>query len=321
MINALKFVKGAVAKKAIIPALTHFRIYEGRVKGHNGIMTIASPIDIGIDCQPKAVDFIKAIELCEGTVHLSMTPAGRLTVKSGKFKSHINCVEEDFPDVEPEGEMHYLPGKLLRALKTLEPLIAEDASRPWARSILFRGEFAFATNNVVICQYWLEYNFPFDLGIPHGAVNELLRIGIEPVGMQITETSVTFHYPEGRWFRTQTASTAWPDVDRILNKEDVEANDLPLDFFDNLELLKPFKDERNRIFFIQNAMATSAEEGVGARVEHSPEFVNTFPVDVVFNLEMLRMLKGIATSFDFNHSPALFFGENLRGAIVPMRSL
>lgn len=319
MINDLKFVRGAIAKKDIIPALTHFRINGGRIKGHNGVITISSPIDLGIDCQPKANDFIKAIELCQGTVHMSMTPAGRLTVKSGKFKSHINCVEEDFPDVEPEGEVYELAGNLLDALKVLEPMIAEDASRPWARGILFRGPFAHATNNVVICQYWLGYDFPFDLVIPHGAVNELLRIGVEPISMQMTETSVTFHFPGERWFRTQTNSTEWPDISRVLDKENIQELDLPPSFFDDLELLRPFVDELNRLYFVPGAIATHTDEGLGARVEHDSAFLATFPDEGCYNLNLMRLLKGVATKFDFNQSPALFFGESLRGAIMPMR--
>ena len=318
MIDALKFVRGAIAKKDIVPALTHFRIHAGRVKGHDGIITISSPIDIGINCQPKAVDFIKAIESCEGTVHLSMTPAGRLTVKSGKFKSHINCVEEDFPDIEPEGEIHELPHGILGTLKILEPMIAEDASRPWARSILFRGEFAHATNNVVICQCWLGYEFPFDLAIPHSAVNALIRLGIEPTSVQMTERSVTFHFPEGRWFRTQTNPTEWPDIGRVLDKNP-EPYDLPANFFTNIELLRPFVDDLNRLYFVDGAMATSVEDGVGARVEHDPDWLEFAPTELVFNINMMRMLNGVATSFDFNQKPCLFFGENLRGAIMEMR--
>jgi len=321
MIDALKFVKGAVAKKDIIPGMTHFRVHQGTIKAHNGIITISSPIDLGIDCQPKAVDFVKAIEQCDGAVAMAMTPAGRLSVRSGKFKAFINCgVDGTFPDVEPEGEVHPLPeGGLMKALKVLETMIAEDASRPWARGILFRGEFAHATNNVVICQYWLGYEFPFDLVIPHLAVNELMRIGIEPISVQFTENSVTFHYPDGQWFRTQTNPTTWPNIAMVLDKENIEAQDLPPTFFKDLELLRPFVDDLNHLYFVQGAMATHIDEGLGARVEHDGDFAHVFPTEACYNINMMRMLSSVATSMDFNQVPALFFGENLRGAIMHMK--
>ena len=315
MIDDLKFVQGAIAKKDIIPTLTHFRIHEGIIKGYNGKIALCSPIDFGIDCQPKAVDFIKAIQTCESTVHLNMTPAGRLTVKSGKFKAHINCIDEMYPDVEPEGEMIQLTGNLLPALKLIEPMIAEDASRPWARSILLRDQFAHATNNVVICQYWLGYKFPFDLAIPHDAVNELIRINQEPIALQISENSATFHFPDRRWLRTQTASVAWPDISRVLDKA-AQPSDIYPEFFNDLETLRPFTDELNRCFFVDGSLATHVDEGLGARVEHGQDCI---PNDICFNLNMLRMLSKVATSIDYNQAPALFFGENLRGAIVQMR--
>lgn len=319
MIDDLKFVKGAIAKKDIVPALTHFSIKDGRIKGYNGMISICSPIALGFDCQPKAIDFIKAIETCNDTVHLSMTPAGRLTVKSGKFKAHIHCYTEDFPDVEPQGEMVQLPGGFLPALKVLEPMIAEDASRPWARGVLFRGQFAHATNNVVMCQYWLGYNFPFDLVIPHGAVNEILRVGMEPIAMQITENSVTFHYEGGRWLQTLTASTQWPDIDRILNKDNIQKHTLPSDFFANLESLRPFVDELNRVFFVDGGVSTNVDEGMGARIEHDPGAITCFPIEGCYNINQLRLLGAVAEEFDFHQSPALFFGNKCRGAIMPMR--
>lgn len=319
MIDDLKFVQGAIAKKDIVPALTHFCIKDGKIKGFNGMISICSPIALGFDCQPKALEFIKAVQTCTDTVHLSMTPAGRLTVKSGKFKAHVNCSTDSFPDEEPQGEMVQLPGGFLPALKVLEPLIAEDASRPWARGVLFRGQFAHATNNVVICQYWLGYNFPFDLVIPHGAVNEILRLGLEPIAMQMTETSVTFHYEGGRWLKTQTASTQWPDIARVLDKQGINAQAVPDDFFANLESLRPFVDDLSRLFFVEGGVATNVDEGLGARIEHDAEHVTKFPIEGCFNINQLRLLAGVAQSFDFNQSPALFFGQKCRGAIMGMR--
>lgn len=316
MLADLKFVQGAIGKKDIVPTLTHFRIHDGKIKSYNGKIALCSPIELGIDCQPKAVDFIKAIQTCTDTVHLSMTPAGRLTVKSAKFKAHINCVDETFPDVEPSGDLIQLSGNLLPALKALEPMIAEDASRPWARGILLRDQFAHATNNVVICQYWLGYAFPFDMVLPHDAVNEMIRINQEPVSMQMAENAVTFHYQGDRWLRAQTVEPQWPDIARVLDKPS-SPKDIYPEFFDDLETLRPFVDDLNRCFFTNGFLATHVDEGLGARVEHGCETIQN---DLVFNINMLRMLSKVATQFDFSVSPALFFGDNLRGAIARMRT-
>lgn len=103
MIEALKFVRGAVAKKDFVPALTHFRIENGSIKGYNGTIGLCSPIALDLDASPKALPFIKAIETCRDTVSMHLTGAGRLAVKSGKFRAYVECTPEPFPDVTPTG--------------------------------------------------------------------------------------------------------------------------------------------------------------------------------------------------------------------------
>lgn len=316
MLDDLKFVQGAVAKKDIVPQLTHFRIKNGTIRGYNGKIALCSPIQLNIDCQPRAVPFIKAIEASRDTVQLSLTPTKRLSVKSGPFKALILCDEGDFPEVEPEGDMIQLNGSLLQALKVLEPLIAEDASRPWARGILFRGYSAYATNNVVLAEYWLGYQFPFDMNIPHDAVNELLRIKCEPIAMQVSKNSVTFHFENGRWLRTQTYSTEWPDIEKVLNREIAPA-EAPQNFFGALTDLVPFVEKENRVYFLGDKIATATTDGDGASLE-----VPGIPQEGCFNIKMLRLIEDIATQFDFQYlprGPVMFFGNNVRGAIMGMR--
>ena len=106
MLTELKFVQGAVAKKDFIPSLTHFIIEDGTVRGYNGMLALCSPLPFDIACKPKADSLVKAIANCAETVQLSLTPAGRLSIKSGKFKAFIDCIpDETTPHVQPEGEM------------------------------------------------------------------------------------------------------------------------------------------------------------------------------------------------------------------------
>ncbi len=319
MLNDLNFVKGAVAKKDILPALTHFRIHNNIIRGYNGKIALSSPIQLNMNCQPKAIAFVKAIEACTGTVQLSMTPTGRVSIKSGTFKAFIDCDPGTFPEVEPEGDKIPLNGKLLIALKKLQPLIAEDDSRRWARGILFRGTSAFATNNAVLTEYWLGYNFPFDLNIPHDAVNELIRIGQEPISMQVTESSVTFHYEGNRWLRTQTYSTEWPDTDRVLNKQ-ITTVEFPTDFFQSVMSLSPFVGKENRLYFNGNGISTATVDNEGASIE-----LPGSPSCGCFNINHIKLLEKIATHFDCSYvatgGPLFFFGDNVRGAISGMREI
>ena len=43
MLNELKFVQGSVAKKELLPSLTHFKIEDGHIRGFNGTIAISAP--------------------------------------------------------------------------------------------------------------------------------------------------------------------------------------------------------------------------------------------------------------------------------------
>lgn len=317
MLSKLKFVMGAVSKKDFLPALTHFRIQDGTVRSYNGTLALCSPIPLDIDCTPKAEPLVKAIQHCDETVTLTLTPTGRLSVRSGPFKALIDCVTEETPHVVPEGDRFELDGAaLLTALKTISPFIGDDASRPWSNGILLKGHSAFATNNITLVEYWVGKSFPICCNLPRQAVREMLRIGEPPMYAQATETSITFHYTDGRWVRSQLLGTDWPDLEKILSQpSDQKGVDFRL--FDALVKLKPFVDKLGRVFMKDGVISTHEQLTEGASFE-----VPDLQVDGIYQIEMLGLLEGVAKTADFAAypRPCLFTGERLRGAIVGMRS-
>jgi len=314
VLGALKFVQGAIAKKDFVPALAHFRIEDGKVKGYNGQMGLCGPIALDLAVTPKAVPFVRAIEACRDTIAMHLTANGRLSVKSGKFKAFVECIDQPYPDVTPEGEVIAMTGEFLKTLKILSPFIAEDASRPWARGILFRGQSAYATNNVVIVEHWLGFDFPVTVNVPKAAIVELIRINEEPTSIQVSGTSITFHFTGDRWLRTQTFELDWPDVSRVLDRPSNPV-DVPAEFFESLDDLTHFVGEHEAVIFnADGSIATSSTEGQGASVSVDP-----FGAIGIYNLAQLKRLAGVVNRLDFTSSPGMFFGDRLRGAIIGMR--
>lgn len=318
MLKELKFVQGAVAKKDFVPALTHFVIENGRVRGFNGTLALCAPISLDISCKPKAAQLVDAIGRCEDTVQLNLTPAGRLSIKSGAFKSLVQCTpEEDTAHPEPEGGRVELDGAaLLSAIKAIWPFVGDDASRPWNCGVLLRDQSAFATNNVTLVEYWIGTAFPHVVNIPRAAVKEMLRIDEAPLYAQMVEgSSVTFHYSDGRWIRTQLLTTEWPDLGKVLNRESKQE---PIDprLFKGLKAVKPFVDKMNRIYLKGGYIATHVDDSEATTYE-----VPDLQHEGIYAHEMLSLLEGVAVSCDFGAypNPCVFMGERLRGAIVGMR--
>lgn len=315
MLKELKFVMGAVAKKDLIPAMTHFCIEDGRVRSYNGLVALSSPIPFDINCHPKAETLFRAIENCEDTISLYMTPGGKLGVKSGAFRALVPCIEESTVHVEPDGDRVEIDGEiLLKALKVLEPIIGDDAARPWQAGVLLRGHSAFATCNVVLVEYWLGVDFGHVVNIPGLAVREMIRINEPPSHAQLTDTSISFHYSDGRWIRTQMLPTDWPDLAKILERN---SNQQPVDtrIFGAMEKLKKFTDKLGRIYFTDGVAhtMTDPEDGMCYRMEGSH-------MSGVYHREMLCLLDGLATTADFTTwpKPCIFQGDRLRGAIIGM---
>lgn len=319
MLETLKFVKGAVSKKDLVPELTHFFINNGRIEGYNGKLSLSAPIDLDINCCPRAEPFTRAVEACSETAQLHLTPTGKLSVRSGKFRALVDTVSADgFPAVAPAGQRIELDGKLLPAFQILEPFIGTDASRPWANGILLDGMSAFATNNVIIAEHWLGYHFPFKVTIPLYAVKEMLRIKEEPIAMQLTALNATFHYEGDRWMRTQLVSNEWPNVSAMLDAHATGGGQpVSNEFWEALDTLAPFTDKFARVFLEGSSVATHAvDDGQGAVVEVPDQNLSG-----TYSHKMMSLLGLVAKSINFDAYPGKvgWYGENMRGLILGMR--
>jgi hypothetical protein len=318
MLKDLKFVQGAVAKKDLLPAMTHFRIEGGQVRSFNGQMAISSPIAFDIDCNPKADQLVKAIQQCEDEIVLSMTAGGRLRVQSGRFRAFVETVEGETVHPLPEGDRIDFNGTdLLEACKILKPFIGNDASRPWANGILFQGHSAFATNNASAVEYWIGTPVPFQVILPRFCINEILRIDEAPEYAQLDDRSITFHYTDGRWIRTQLLEGEWPmeKLQEILNTP-CKPRTIPPELFDGIATLQKMADGSSRIYMQNGMLKTHLEEFTGGVYE-----VDGLDFEGCYNLAIFGLLNGVALTADFTlyPSPALFFGDRVRGAIIGMR--
>jgi DNA polymerase III sliding clamp (beta) subunit (PCNA family) len=317
MLNALKFVKGSLSSKDVV-ALAHFVIEKETIRGYNGVIALCAPIPINLPpCKPRGDELVKAIGNCRDSVNMALTTAGRLAVTSGKFKAFINCIEGETPHVVAEGEPFEINGKdILAAFKTLFPIVGNNAAHPWSGGILLDGKSAFATNNIILAEYWLGSTLPHPVNIPKAAIKEMIRIGEEPIGALVLDQAITFLYPEGRWLRSQLLATTWPDIRAVLDKESNPV-DIDDELFEALETIKPFTDDKlNRVHVNHTVLSTHTDLDVGASYELHSDLG-----EAVYTIDMLLLLKGFATSIDwtFYPKPCPFFGDRVRGVIIGLR--
>lgn len=317
VIEPLKFVYGAVDNKSPAFEMAHFMIENGQVRATNGVMSLGSPIDIDIKCAPHADTFMKAIRSCKDVLSLSVTPTGRLSVKSGKFKALVPCVDaEDCRyHPKPSGAAVEVAGdKILEAFTCLEPFVATDKLRPWANGVLLRGQSAFATNNICLIEAWLGAELPFTVNIPLEAVKAVIARKVAPSRVMLDERSITFFYDSGRWIKTQLYESKWPPLERVLEAE-CNLRPIPDEFFEGMAAVAKFIED-GRIYFRDGKVCSTTTEAEGATYE-----IAELPVAGLYHYEALKLLAGLATVADFDRypEPAIFQGKNIRGAVLGMR--
>lgn len=322
MLDDIRFTIAAVAKKSFVQELTHFRIKDGRISGFDGRLTLSSAIGVDLDVRPNAAKFLAAVRACEGTITLHVTPAGKLCVRAGKFKVYVECLQDDGAYVsEPEGDTVELGEQFYKAMRALAPLMGVDASRPWAMGIKVAGGSAWATNNVLVGQYWHGCPFPLDVVIPSRAIDELIRIGTAPTKVQVCPNSITFWFSESRWLKTALLEAeGWP-VDKLGQLMDqmgeAKPQALPAEFFENVSTLKPFLSEDAGIYIRPDSVSTSREEGEGGSFEVE---LPGAPELQCYNFQQLEILGQVANQIDWSSypKPCMFAkaGDPLRGLII-----
>jgi len=317
MIETLQFVRGAVAKKDLIPVLTHFRIYDGRIQGGNGRLSIDAPCPelAGMDITVPAERFLKAVDACDGEPKLKITDGGKLSITRKKFRALLPLGDPNaFPLGTPDGKQVAHDGEFLTALRRLRQFVGEDASRPWACGILLKDGYAYATNNIIICRTPCHWGCLLEpINLPSFAVDELLRINQEPDSIRVTDTAIMFGYGDS-WLKTQLFDLNWPEIDRFFDTKATAK--VPAKLQDAITKILPF-----------------CPDPKFPAIRFGPDGVSTIDGDMMaevsgielpeacFRAEPLMMVLDVATHIDFYcfPNPSPWRGKNLEGMMVGVK--
>lgn len=325
MLDTLKLVKGAVAQKDIVPALTHFYIHAGRIQGGNSRIAIDAPAPgIGIEgpVVVPAEPFIKAINNCADEPVLVVTEH-RLLLRSGTFMVKLPLLPADqFPRAEPDSPEWETEGSFLNVLRALAPFISTDANQGWSIGMWLEEGWAYATNNAVLVRMPCDFldNTGATINLPRFAVEELISIGREPVSFGVTPNSVTFHYDNGAWLKSQLIVAPWP-VGKL--RELFGAHNFPaieqdaVGLADAVERIHPFCVNPDFPVIVFDEEGISTEEGdLRAAVSH----IGKGFVPSKFNGNMLRLALEYATHFEVTADArrALFRRGNMDGIVVAL---
>jgi len=309
MIEAINKVKGAVAKKDLLPILTHLHFYSGRVQGSNGKIVIDAPCpDASLNITVPLDPFVKALQACPGEPVLEVI-GNNVRVTCGRFKADIAIDNSNlYPVMGPDLNPHSC-GEFLEALIILEPFMGSDASRDWACGINLSHGFAYATNNVSLVKSAIT--FEGQANISSNTVNELVRLCNQPTGIAYGTNTATFHYDDGTWVKSQLIAKAWPDISGFFKRSE---NMLPVDkdLLDDIMRVIPFATKKTPTIKF-------CEDGIFVQGDNKEAEVTgyIFPT-AFFRAEPLVEVLRVATEIDFSTypKPCYFVGDGIEGVII-----
>ncbi len=317
LLQALEFCS-CVSEKLGASYETHIGLRSNWAVAFNGIVAAGSPIAEDILCHPHNLLFIEALSKCDDNFSLTQLDNNRLSIKSGKFKAVVPCLDPALmQSAIPDPPIVTITNKFKEAIEAVGVLASENAQHVLTASVLMNGPSVISTNRKMIFEYWHGLDLPPNIPLPKQFVAALVKQKKNLSKFGFSKSSATFYFEDGCWLRTQLYSDNWPDISNILNRE---ANLWPIDpnFFKALEAVAPFSEDGN-VYFDTNLIMSHADHGVGASHE-----CNGLPKGATYPAKQLMMLKPHVKKIDYmaknSHDSTgymlKFEGDNVRGLIA-----
>lgn len=314
LIKALDFVALAQKDKGA-PYQTHVALGRNKAVAYDGVLAAGHRIDEDLVACPHTMTLVAALKKCPGALSVTQLDSGRLSVKSGKFKSFVPCVPDaTLPGIYPDPRVGTLNNNIRVGLELLSPFIVENSQRVVTASALLRSGSILATNGQVLLEYWHGIDLPPGLIVPKLFINALCRITKDIVGFGYSDTTFTVYFDDESWLKTQLYNERWPNCDDILARPH-SPQLLPVGFFDALGTVMNFIED-GRVRLRNGKIHTHQDDITGASYE-----VEGLNANVVFNAKHLKLLDGIIKTIDFtgNKGVSFFYGDNIRGALTQIR--
>lgn len=318
MLETLKFVRGAVATKDLIPVLRHFRISGGRIQGQNGRVCIDAPwpgpeMDEVVD----ALKFLRAVDACSGEPKITIKDSW-LSISRGKFRAKLATrLTSDYPTVDDRQDwphVAWFSDEVMAALRLLQPFIATDASRPWACSVLVSKGKAYATNNAVLAVVDIPAWAIEDVVLPDFLINELLRIDKVPVTLHWDDRALCAKYDDGSWLWSKRIEGAWPGTLQQLSDKLAavdEWHDVPDDLRDALAQLRPFFPDAKW------PIVRTGEAGVSTNDGDSSAAISVGALpEAAFRMESLDLVATVAKQWNLAESPVPWRADGVAGLLT-----
>jgi len=313
LLTALKFC-GLVARDIGPINETHICLGANWACAYNGTVACGHPIVEDIYACPNAKLIIEALSKCNEHISFTQMDRDRLSIKSGKFKAIVPCIEPHLIVImAPDPPVAVIDDRFKQGLSIVGILANENAQFVYLASILMNGYSLVSTTGKAIIEYWHGINLPSGIALPKALVEPLTKTNKKLTKFGFSQSSVTFYFEDESWIRSQLYAEEWPDINAILDRP---SNAWPVsgDFWRGLDAIAGFSDT-GFVYFDAGILRSHDNAISGACYE-----VAGLPKGLAFPAKQLAMIRPYANRIDFLLDNGLmFFSNNIRGCIAGIK--
>lgn len=295
---------------------THVHIKDKWITAFNGILAVGHKCDNDIFACPQIKLTLAALSKCGQNIAITQLDNNRLSIKSDKFKAIIPCVATDLIEQPvPDPPIAVIDNRLKDAFGLM--LDSDNSQTIYSASVLLNGESLISSlAGAMLIEYWHGINLPIGLVIPKTLIVPITKINKKLTGFGFSSYSVTFHFEDESWIRSQLYAEQWPDISHIFDCKS-NAWPFPADFFAGVAAVAPFGE--GMVYLTDERLRSHAQEGAGAEFE-APGMQGSW----CYPAKQLTLLQPWATHVDFQAEGAngiilYAAGKNARAVIAGVK--
>lgn len=281
----------------------------------NSVIAAGTTIEEDLQACPHTALMLAAIQRCPGRYIITQLSPEKLQVRSEEFQAYIPCaLPETLSWPIPDAALVPVDDRLTEALRKLAPLLSADGETVLEQSIQINAGSCLATNRSVVAETWHGFDLPNGLLVPKAVVTALHKTTKKLVAFGCSERTITFHFEDASWIRTQLFQDRWPDVKAMLNTSTV-TRPVPPDLFKAAKTVAVFSAD-DKVYvkdgLISSHPFTAVQEGSVLKLPVGGEHQER-----IYRIKDLTFASHHATEWDETQRQAgtYFVGEMIRGLI------
>lgn len=312
LIESLKFIsvvqkKSGTVEQQFCAMTNHWLI------ANNGIVMAGTRIEENLFACPHTYQLLEALTKSGQEMNIAQLNQNTLSVKSEKFNALIPCVAfESLNLPQPDPKQVQVNNRIKEALGAVAPLATDGAEKAHNAAVLLKSGTTAATNNQGILECFHGFDlFGKEFMVPKAAAVAVAECEKELVALGCSQSSLTFHFADDSFIRTQLFAESFPNFEHLFN---VQTNCWPLpdEFFKAIKVVKSFSP--NGFVYFDNGVVKSKEietEATTYRLEGLPD-------EMIFNAKLLLLVQHAMAKVDFDkgRNNVIFFGNNIRGILA-----